>query len=43
MFTQPEFKLLLFLAVSWSYGKWFKLTDRNTVPMFDHNVVKVWI
>ena len=42
MFTKHGFKLEMFLAVFWSYGKLCILIVR-TVSLVNHSVLKVWI
>ena len=43
MFMKHKFKLEIFEAVCWNYGKWFILTVKSTVPLVDQSVVKVWV
>ena len=43
MFIKHEFKLEMFVAVSWSYGKWWILIIKSTVPLVNHFMIKVWI
>ena len=43
MFIKHEFTLEMFVAVCWSYGKWYISIVRSTVPLVDHSVVKVLI
>ena len=42
MFTKHNFKMEMFSAVSWSYGKWSISIVSSIVPLVDQSVVKVW-
>ena len=43
MFIKHDFKLEMFVAVCWSYGKCCVFIVRSSIPLVDHSVVKVYI
>ena len=43
MLIKHEFKLEMFVAVCWRYGRWCISIVSSTVLLVDHPVIKVWI
>ena len=43
MFTKHEFNLEMFVAVRWNDDEWCVSIVRNTIPLADQSVAKVWI
>ena len=43
MLTEHEFKLKMFVSVSWSYVKWFISIVKYIIPLVDLSVVNFWI